>query len=71
MSRSGGWLPQVGLCSVCRSGRPQASARGATFWRCLRADREPAYLKYPPLPVRLCPGFAARAGASAPAATDR
>jgi hypothetical protein len=50
-------LPEVGLCSVCRHARVQASARGARFWRCARADAEPAFRRYPPLPVRACPGF--------------
>lgn len=48
---------RVGLCARCRHARVQASARGSRFWRCLRADTEAAYLRYPPLPVRLCPGF--------------
>ncbi len=51
--------PRVGLCSVCRFGRAQPSAKGAVFWRCLRARSDPAYLPYPPLPVARCPGFEA------------
>jgi hypothetical protein len=50
-------LPEVGLCSICRHARPQASARGARFWRCERAASDPAYRRYPPLPVRTCAGF--------------
>jgi glycine cleavage system transcriptional repressor len=49
----------VGLCARCRHARVQASRRGSVFWRCGRADREPAFARYPPLPVRACPGFAA------------
>ena len=49
--------PTVGLCVRCRHGQAQQSAGGSRFWRCLRATREEAYLKYPPLPVRRCPGF--------------
>jgi hypothetical protein len=48
----------VGLCARCRFAALQRSARGGRFWRCLRADADPAYLRYPPLPVRACPGFA-------------
>jgi hypothetical protein len=48
---------EVGLCATCRHARVQESARGARFWRCARADAEPAYRRYPPLPVRDCPGF--------------
>jgi hypothetical protein len=48
--------PAVGLCSHCRNARVQASARGPRYWRCARADRDARYLRYPPLPVRTCPG---------------
>ena len=58
---------RVGLCASCRFGVRQRSARGGSFWRCRRADSDPAFTRYPPLPVRRCPGFepepaAARAG---------
>ena len=49
--------PRVGLCSVCAHARAVSSARGSTFWMCERALTEPGYRKYPPLPVRGCPGF--------------
>jgi hypothetical protein len=48
---------RVGLCASCRFGALQRSARGGRFWRCRRADSDPAYLRYPPLPVQRCPGF--------------
>lgn len=50
--------PEVGQCSVCDFAAVQASARGGRFWRCLRADTNGRYLRYPPLPVVDCPGFA-------------
>jgi hypothetical protein len=50
-------LPEVGLCSACCRARVQTSARGQRFWRCMRADSEPAFRRYPALPVRTCPGF--------------
>lgn len=49
--------PSVGLCSSCRFASVQRSARGSSFWRCRRADAEPAFLRYPPLPVKSCHGF--------------
>jgi hypothetical protein len=52
--------PRVGLCSACRFARPQRSAKGSVFWRCLRARSDPSYLPYPPLPVKACPGFERR-----------
>jgi len=48
---------RVGLCASCRHAAVQESARGSRFWRCLRADRESGYLRYPPLPVERCGGF--------------
>jgi hypothetical protein len=35
----------------------QPNRRGSTFWRCRRADHDPRYLRYPPLPVARCDGF--------------
>lgn len=49
--------PAVGLCSVCRHGRSQPSAKGNTFWRCGRSDEDETFLRYPPLPVTECRGF--------------
>ena len=46
-----------GLCERCRFGRTVRGAR-SIFWRCGRADAEPAYPRYPTLPVLSCPGYA-------------
>jgi len=46
----------VGLCAACRHARRQTSARGSVFWRCLRAETDARFPRYPPLPVRACPG---------------
>jgi hypothetical protein len=46
-----------GLCRRCEHVRPVTSARGSTFWRCGVHDRDPAWPKYPPLPVLRCPYF--------------
>jgi hypothetical protein len=48
----------VGLCAACTHARVQANARGSSFWRCGRADSDARFPKYPPLPVRECPGHA-------------
>jgi hypothetical protein len=47
----------VGLCARCAFASPQAGARGSRFWRCRRADADPAFARYPALPVQRCPGF--------------
>jgi hypothetical protein len=51
----------VGQCVDCRFARTQTSARGSRFWRCQRAEWDSRLLRYPPLPVRGCPGFESRA----------
>ena len=53
--------PRVGQCSVCERSAVQSSARGSRFWRCLRADEDEGFRRYPPLPVTNCPGYSPRA----------
>ncbi|MBN61047.1 MAG: hypothetical protein CME20_06795 [Gemmatimonadetes bacterium] len=48
---------RVGLCAHCRHLRPIESDRGATFYLCRRAARDPRLEKYPRLPVHACPGY--------------
>ena len=45
-----------GLCATCEHLRLLASKR-SVFVRCGLADIDPAFVRYPPLPVRLCGGF--------------
>ena len=46
----------VGLCSDCRHSRTVPAAE-STYWLCRRSASDPAFPKYPPLPVRTCRGF--------------
>ena len=55
--------PEPGLCGGCRWARAVVSARGSRFLRCGRADDDPAFARYPALPVRACAGFEAERGA--------
>ena len=48
---------KVGLCSTCRHATTQRSAKGTTFWRCLRADSDASLVRYPPLPVTRCHAY--------------
>jgi uncharacterized protein YciI len=48
---------EVGLCLTCRWKRVSASRRGSTFFRCARAESDARFPRYPPLPVRSCPGY--------------
>ena len=45
-----------GLCKTCEHFRLLASAR-SVFVRCGLADVDPAFVRYPPLPVLSCPGY--------------
>jgi hypothetical protein len=46
-----------GLCEQCVHVRRVVSAKGSVFVLCERAKHEPAYPKYPRLPVLACAGF--------------
>lgn len=47
----------VGLCLTCRWMHSVTNRRGSTFYRCGRADSDPAFPRYPPLPVLQCAGY--------------
>jgi hypothetical protein len=51
---------RVGLCADCRHARRIVSAKQSEFWLCQRAQTDPRFRKYPPLPVRQCPGHEAK-----------
>ena len=52
-----------GLCDSCAHQKLIHTTRGSTFSMCLRHRTEPErYPKYPPLPVRTCPGHEPRDG---------
>ena len=50
----------AGLCATCKWVRIAKNRRGSVFYRCLRADTDPRFVKYPPLPVLRCPGYERR-----------
>jgi len=45
-----------GLCATCRHAREIVSPRGSRFLLCQLALTNPAYRKYPHLPVLYCAG---------------
>lgn len=49
--------PRVGLCATCRHVRRAGNRRGSVFYRCGRAEHDPRFPKYPPLPVLRCIGY--------------
>ncbi len=46
-----------GLCGTCRWARSATNRRGSVFFRCLRAETDPRFVRYPPLPVQSCMGY--------------
>lgn len=50
---------RVGLCRSCVHARAVTTPR-SHFWLCERSRLDPAYPRYPRLPVRECPGYDAR-----------
>jgi hypothetical protein len=46
--------------------RTQTTRRGSSFFRCARAESDDRFLRYPPIPVRVCPGFEADPGERQP-----
>jgi hypothetical protein len=49
-----------GLCDRCIHQQLVRNTRGSAFSLCLRSRTEPAYPRYPRVPVAACPGFAPR-----------
>jgi hypothetical protein len=49
-----------GLCAGCAWSRTIATKRGATFVLCARAEDDPAFPRYPRLPVLACKGYEPR-----------
>ena len=56
--------PEPGLCGSCSFARVIENARDSRFYLCRRAETDPAYRKYPRLPVPACEGFERRGGLS-------
>jgi hypothetical protein len=52
--------PAAGLCDSCRHQQLVPNTRGSVFSLCLRSRTEPAYRRYPRIPVAACPGHEPR-----------
>jgi hypothetical protein len=52
--------PGFGLCDSCRHQRLVPTSR-SLFTMCLRSREDPAYPRYPRVPVLACPGHEAAA----------
>jgi hypothetical protein len=51
---------QAGLCDTCIHQQEVQNTRGSTFSLCKRSREDPAYPRYPRLPVLACRGYDAR-----------
>jgi len=49
--------PDPGLCATCQHMERAETRRGSVFYRCLRAQTDLSFPKYPPLPVWRCRGY--------------
>lgn len=49
--------PAVGLCAGCAHVRVVRSGKGSTFYLCELSRVDPAFPRYPRLPVLRCRGF--------------
>ena len=52
--------PPTGLCDSCRHQQLIPNTRGSVFSLCLRSRTDPAYPRYPRVPVLACPGHEPR-----------
>jgi hypothetical protein len=51
-------VDNVGLCRTCHHAQQIPHPRDAgVYWRCLLADSDPRFAKYPRLPVLECSGY--------------
>jgi hypothetical protein len=49
--------PPAGLCDTCLHQKLIGTTRGSEFSMCLKAREDPAFAKYPRIPVLRCPGY--------------
>ena len=64
--RRAGPTAPAGLCETCAHRRLVPNTRGSVFSLCERSRLDPAYPRYPRLPVRECAGFERRGPDPAP-----
>jgi hypothetical protein len=53
-------IPNAGLCDTCEHQVQVRNTRGSVFSLCARSRTDPAYPRYPRLPVIECPGYEPR-----------
>jgi hypothetical protein len=63
-------VPPAGLCDSCVHQQLVRTTRGSVFSLCRRSREDPAYPKYPRLPVLACAGYESRHLTEQPRAGD-
>lgn len=53
---------RIGLCASCEHQKVVRNTRGSVFSLCLRSREDPAYPRYPRIPVLECRGYEPAAG---------
>jgi hypothetical protein len=56
-NQQSGAAPAAGLCNTCTYQQLVRNTRGSTFSLCGRSREDPAYPRYPRLPVLACRGY--------------
>ncbi|MHB8532918.1 MAG: hypothetical protein ACYDC2_09375 [Solirubrobacteraceae bacterium] len=56
----------AGLCDRCAHQQIVRNTRGSAFSLCRRSRVDPAYPRYPRIPVLSCPGYVPRGGEASP-----
>ncbi|HET6228469.1 MAG TPA: hypothetical protein VFE05_00240 [Longimicrobiaceae bacterium] len=51
------YTPPAGLCDSCANVRIVVSGKGSRFYLCQLSAVDPAFRKYPPIPVIRCRGY--------------
>ena len=57
MQESAPSAPREGLCATCAHARRVVNDRGSVFVRCAYSTVDPAFPKYPRLPVLACSAY--------------
>lgn len=52
--------PPPGLCGNCRHAQVIETRKGSRFFRCRLSEGDPAFPRYPRLPVLVCTGWSRR-----------
>jgi len=62
--------PDAGLCESCLHQQVVRNTRGSRFSLCRRSKTDPAFPRYPRVPVFSCPGYERRAADADPPRDD-